>query len=223
MIQLHKKKANMIGHIDYLNLLPFYQFLKKNRIKFIKSYPAKINNLFLKKKIDAAFISSVHYKKNLCFDVGIATKKRVKSVVICKGNKEDNESHTSNILAKILNEKGEVVIGDKAFKKKDCKDLAYLWYKKYNLPFVFATFCANKNKKKYKKIINKFISSPPKIPYLTLKKYASNIGITTKEAKEYLKNNIHYKLTYKDKIALKRFLRKKDELRKMARKKSKLS
>ncbi|EDM23366.1 hypothetical protein [Caminibacter mediatlanticus] len=40
-----------IGHIDYLNLLPFYQFLKKKGIKVKKSFPAEVNKWFEKKKL----------------------------------------------------------------------------------------------------------------------------------------------------------------------------
>ena len=103
-------------------------------------------------------------KNKKCFDAGIIAKKEVLSVLVCKGeNKDDFESNTSNILAKILNQQGEIVIGDKALKRyynsNDCQDLAKLWYEKYHLPFVFARFCVNKNYKKYEKIINKFLNT----------------------------------------------------------------
>ena len=202
----------MLGHIDYLNLLPFYQFLKKKNIKIKKGVPSEINLLFEKRKIDAAFISSIKSKNKKCFDVGIMAKKKVKTVLVCKGEGIDSESATSNILAQVLNIKGRVVIGDKAFKEKNCIDLANEWYKRYNLPFVFARFCVNKYHKKYEKLINEFLNSHQKVPYLTLKKYAQKIGITTKEAKEYLENIIYYKMSWREKKALKLFLRKSDEL-----------
>ncbi|NPA11551.1 MAG: hypothetical protein GXO62_04840 [Epsilonproteobacteria bacterium] len=203
-----------IGHIDYLNLLPFYQFLKKNGIKVKSSYPAEINKWFEKGQIEAAFISSIKAKNRKCFPVGIASKKEVKSVLVCKGEGEDSESATSNILAKILNTKGRVVIGDKAFKEKGCKDLASLWYEKYRLPFVFAQFCVNSKSGKYERLIKKFIKTKQKIPYLTLKKYAQKLGIDYKQAKEYLESNIYYKLSWKEKKALKLFWRKAHELAK---------
>jgi len=202
----------MLGHIDYLNLLPFYQFLKKKNIKIKKSYPSKINEWFEKGKIDAAFISSIKGKNKKCFPVGIAAKKEVRSVLLCKGEGEDYESATSNVLAKILQKKGKVVIGDKALKEKNCEDLAKLWYEEYKLPFVFALFCVNKDYKKYEKLINEFLKHKQKIPYSTLKKYAQRIGITPKEAREYLDKIIYYRLGWREKKALKLFWRKAREL-----------
>jgi len=197
----------MVGHIDYLNLLAFYQFLKKKNIKIKKGVPREINLLFEKRKIDAAFISSIRSKNKKCFDIGIVAKKEVRSVLVCEGEGEDIESETSNKLAKILNIKGRVVIGDKAFKEKNCIDLANEWYKRYKLPFVFARFCVNRNYKKYEKLINEFLNSHQKVPYLTLKKYAQKIGITPKEAREYIEKVIYYKIGWKEKKALKLFLK----------------
>ncbi|MEO1923117.1 MAG: MqnA/MqnD/SBP family protein [Nautiliaceae bacterium] len=204
----------MLGHIDYLNLLPFYQFLKKKNIKIRKSYPSKINEWFETGKIDAAFISSIKAKNKKCFPVGIAAKKEVRSVLLCKGKGEDYESATSNVLAKILQKKGKVVIGDKALKEKNCEDLAKLWYEEYKLPFVFALFCVNKDYKKYEKLINEFLKHKQKIPYSILKKYAQRIGITPKEAREYLDKIIYYRLGWREKKALKLFWRKARELTK---------
>ncbi|GAB6074967.1 MqnA/MqnD/SBP family protein [Nautilia lithotrophica] len=198
----------LIGHIDYLNLLPFYQFLKKNGIKIKKSYPSKVNVWFEKGLIDAAFISSIKAKNRKCLNAGIAANKKVKTVLVCPGEGEDYESATSNVLAKILKTKGKVVIGDKAFKEKHCIDLAELWYEHYKLPFVFALFCTNKNHEKYKKLIHKFLNQKQKIPYSVLKKYAKKTGISTKEAKDYLDNIIYYKIGWKEKRALKKFWEK---------------
>ena len=197
----------MLGHIDYLNLLPFYQFLKKKNIKIKKGVPSEINKLFEKRKIDAAFISSIKSKNKKCFDIGIVANKEVKSVLLCPGSGEDKDSATSNILAKQLNLKGKVVIGDKAFKEKNCIDLANEWYKRYKLPFVFARFCVNKNQKKYEKLVKEFLKTKQKIPYLTLKKYADNIGVSYKEAKEYLDKIIYYKIGWREKKALNKFLK----------------
>ena len=198
----------MLGHIDYLNLLPFYQFLKKKHIKIKKGVPSEINLMFEKKQIDAAFISSVKSKNKKCFNAGIIAKKRVKTVLLCPGIGIDKESATSNVLAKKLKLKGKVVIGDKAFKEKNCIDLANEWYKKYKLPFVFARFCVNKNYKKYETLINEFLSKKQKIPFLTLKKYAKKLEISPKEAKEYLDEIIYYKMGWKEKKALKIFLKR---------------
>ncbi len=171
-----------------------------------KSYPKKINSLFKKKRVEAAFISSIRSKNRKCFDIGIIANKKVKSVLVCKGTGNDRESETSNRLAQILGIKGRVVIGDKALKEKNCIDLANEWYKKKGLPFVFARFCVNKNYKKYEKLINEFLRKKQKIPYSTLKKYAKSIGISTKEAEEYL-NLIYYKMNWREKKSLKIFLK----------------
>jgi len=206
MIKYYLKKANMlIGHIDYLNLLPFYQFLKKKGIKVKKSYPAEINEWFEKGIIDAASISSVKAKNKKCLNAGIAANKKVKTVLVCPGEGDDFESATSNVLAKVLKIKGRVVIGDKAFKENNCIDLAKVWHQKYKLPFVFALFCTNKNQKKYKKLINEFLIKKQKIPYSVIKKYAQKAGISTKEAKDYLDNIIYYKIGWREKKALKTF------------------
>jgi len=195
----------LIGHIDYLNLLPFYQFLKKKGIKVKKSYPSRINDWFEKGLIEAAFISSVKAKKKRCFEAGIVAEKRVKTVLVCPGEGDDYESATSNVLAKILNEKGRVVIGDKAFQETNCRDLAQIWYEKYSLPFVFAVFCCTKNADIYKKLIKEFLKTKPKIPYTTLKKYSEKAGITTSQARDYLQNVIYYNIGWKEKKALKKF------------------
>jgi len=208
----------LFGQIDYLNLLPFHIFMKKNYSYYTtkKSYPAKINKMFEKKIVDAAFISSIKSKNKLCLDAGIIANKKVLSVLICSGqNKEDNESNTSNILAKVLNKKGEIIIGDKALKKfyetNNCQDLATLWYRKYKLPFVFARFCINKNVIQYKKMITQFLAQKIYIPNYILNKYSKKTNISKKEIKNYLKL-ISYKISYKEKKSLKKFLKLSDKL-----------
>jgi chorismate dehydratase len=211
MLKFQKKAIMKIGHINYLNLLPFYQFLKKKNIPISKGVPSTINKLYKKRAIDAAFISSIKAKNEKCLNAGIVAKKRVKTVLLCPGEGMDAESETSNMLKNILNLKGKVVIGDKAFKQKNCIDLAEIWYTKYNLPFVFALFCANKNYKYYEKLLNEFLRKKQKVPYLTLKKYAKKLGISSKEAKDYLDNIIYYRLGWREKKALKLFWRKSNE------------
>ena len=203
----------MFGHIDYLNLLPFHIFMKKYYQNYTtkKSYPSKINEMFEKKIVDAAFISSIKSKQKLCLDAGIVANQKVLSVLVCEGtHKKDIESNTSNILAEILNQNGEILIGDKALKRyytnNNCKDLAELWYQKYKLPFVFARFCINKNKKQYQKMIKLFLSKKIYIPQYILKKYAKKTNLNTKQIQDYL-NLISYKLTYKEKKSLKKFLK----------------
>jgi len=200
----------IVGKIDYLNLLPFHIFIKRYNIKTKKGYPSYINRLFEKRLVEAGFISSIKSKNKKCFDAGIIANKKVMSVLVCEGKKkEDFESNTSNVLAKILNISGEVVIGDKAlkryFKNNNCKDLADVWHKKYKLPFVFARFCVNKNYKNYEKLINKFLNTKIFIPHSLIKKYAKKLDLSTKEVKEYL-NLIYYQINYKEKVAIKKFL-----------------
>jgi chorismate dehydratase len=203
----------VIGQIEYLNLLPFYIFIKRNKYKVIfkKGYPSQINNLFYQKKVDSAFISSIKSKNKTCLNAGIVANKKVLSVLVCENrNKLDIESDTSNILSKVLNIKGEVLIGDKALKRyftnNNCKDLASIWFEKYKLPFVFARFCINKNDKLYKKIITEFLKTKVKIPHYIIEKEAKRLGISNKDVINYLKL-IYYKIDYKEQKSLKLFLK----------------
>jgi len=210
----------ILGKIDYTNLAPFHVFLKryiqnpqtKASINYHKSYPAKINKLFKTRKVDAGFISSIEsfrgdFKR---FDAGIIAFKEVKSVLVKKGTiKSDKESASSNALAKILNIKGEVIIGDKALKLylsdyEKYQDLCTIWYEKEALPFVFARFCVNKHFGFYEKLIKNFLKQKIKIPQYILENYSKKSGISKKEISSYLKL-ISYKINYKEKKALKKF------------------
>ncbi len=210
----------LIGKIEYINLVPFDIFLKryikntqtKQSINYHKSYPAKINKLFKKRDIDAGFISSVEsfrgdFKR---FDVGIVANKEVRSVLVKKGEvKNDFESASSNILARVLGINGEVVIGDKALKEyiqnpNTYQDLCSLWYQKERVPFVFARFCVNRHIKFYKKLITIFVNTNIKIPQYILKKYSKDKNIPIKDIREYLKL-ISYKIDPKAKKGLKKF------------------
>ena len=211
----------IFGSISYLNLLPFQIFFKKNIknsqikqiVQYKKSVPSAINKKFKNRKIDAAFISSIKSKNKNCTNLGIVSYKEVYSVFVIEGReKKDIESDTSNALAKVLNLKGEVTIGDKALKlylkEKDLnyKDLSLEWYKKEGLPFVFARLCYNKHSKLIKPLAKKFALSKTKIPNYYLKKAAKEKGLSPKELKWYLQH-IYYNLNYKEKKALKTFLK----------------
>jgi len=193
----------------------------KKAIEYKKGVPTLINKEFHNRKVSAAFISSIKSNaKNIkTLPLGIIAKKQVKSVIVKEGKcKNDPASATSNILCKVLNIQGEVFIGDIALKKyiekpDDFVDLAERWYKKYNLPFVFAVLCTNKHHTIYKKLANKFKNKNIKIPNYILKDYAQKRGITTKEIKEYLKL-ISYNIDNKGKKALKLFLKKASKLQK---------
>lgn len=211
----------IFAKIDYINLLPFYIFIKKNLkssqvksiINYKKSYPSLINKQFKKRQIDAAFISSVASRHAKGLDIGIVAHKEVYSVLCLPGVYEsDKESSTSNILAQVLNIKGKILIGDKALKhyheseKKDFIDLAQAWNEKYNLPFVFARLCFNCNEKQLRDLSNKFVHHKVKIPQYILKKYSKRSGVSTKNILKYLEK-IEYKITEKEKKSLKIFLK----------------
>ena len=151
----------IFAKIDFINLLPFHIFIKKNIqssqqksiIEYKKSYPSYINNKFKKRKVDSAFISSIASRNEKFLDFGIVAKDRVLSVLLVPGvDEKDFQSQTSNALSKVLELEGKVIIGDKALKfyheNKNIEkiDLAQAWKDKYNLPFVFAVLCYNSNK-----------------------------------------------------------------------------
>ncbi len=213
----------IFAKIDFINLLPFYIFIKKNIqssqikqiISYKKSYPSAINKKFKHRQIDAAFISSVKSKRCNCLDLGIVAKKEVLSVLSIKGEfKIDTQSDTSNALAKVLKEDGQILIGDKALYhyhnhngiNDDFIDLAKAWNEKYNLPFVFARLCFNSHQKYLKELSNKFLKTNIKIPQYILKQYVEKSGISASNIKEYL-NKISYKISYKEKRSLKLFFK----------------
>lgn len=215
----------IFGKIEYLNLLPFHLFMKrftrgssqKMSMHFKKGVPADINQKFLTRRVDAAFISSIKARKFQNIGLGIIAKKEVLSVlvipdVVCKN---DKESATSNILAQILHIKGEVLIGDKALKYHlsgaEHIDLAKVWNETYDLPFVFALLCYHKEQKLYKRIKTNFLRSQVKIPQYILQEASLRTGIEKKEILRYLQY-ISYDLDAKAKRGLKKFYQKVDNL-----------
>lgn len=211
----------IFGKIDFINLLPFHIYIKKNIrstqmkaiIQYKKSYPSYINKKFKHKEVDAAFISSIASRNQKKLNLGIVAKKEVLSVLVLPGNnEEDYQSETSNALAKVLDLKGKVLIGDKALKyyhqnqNKDFIDLAKAWQDKYNLPFVFAVLCFNKHEYMLKNLIKGFDKRTIKIPQYILKQYAKQTNISTQNILEYLKY-IDYEIGIKEKKALKLFFK----------------
>ena len=208
----------IFGKIEYLNLLPFHVFMKRfsrsSQAKAIMNYkknvPAKINNTFHNRRVDAAFISSIAAQRYKNVNLGIIAKKEVQSVLVIpsRNNKNDIESASSNILAKILHQNGEVLIGDKALRyalaHDNYVDLAQLWHKKQNLPFVFALLCYHKDKKVYKSIEKVFLKKEQKIPMYLLKVAAKRTGVKPQDIKTYLQL-ISYRLDAKAKLGLKKF------------------
>ncbi len=211
----------VFGKIEYLNLLPFHVFMKRftkssgqsMSMHYKRGVPAQINEKFLARRVDAAFISSISAKNHKHVDLGIIAKKEVLSVLVVPDttSQADIESASSNILANILDIKGKVLIGDKALKhylqNEPFIDLAHEWNKRYNTPFVFALLCYHKDKKIYKSIQKNFLRQKIKIPSYILKQASKRTDIDTKNILEYLKY-ISYKLDTKAKKGLKTFYTK---------------
>ena len=211
----------IFAKIDFINLLPFHVYIKRqtksNQLKAIieyhQSYPSKINKKFKKRKVDAAFISSIASRGEKALPLGIVAKADVQSVLLIPGEyAKDYQSDTSNALAKVLGLQGQVLIGDKALKffhehpnKKEFLDLATCWQQKYHLPFVFALLCYNQHQNKLQRLTKNFNKRHIKIPQYILKQYEARSGITAQQITDYLKK-IDYTIGYKEKRALKRFL-----------------
>lgn len=205
----------VIGSIQYLNTLFFKYFLKK----YIKSsqvsmiilhktgVPSSINKNLKKRKLDIAFISSVESFKYKCLKIGIISKKKIYSVLVIKGeDEEDIESSTSNKLACILKLKGKVIIGDKALKYYlnggEGIDIGETWFLKTKLPCVFARVCFLHKKPIFKKIEKNFLNQKIKIPHYILKKESKLNSLSIKEIKWYL-SKIQFKIKYKEEKSLK--------------------
>ncbi len=208
----------VFGKIEYLNLLPFHLFMKRftrssqqsMSMDYYKDVPAKTNKKFLSRKVDAAFISSIRAKNQKYVNLGIIAKKEVLSVLVAPSetNTQDSESETSNLLAKILHVKGEVLIGDKALRyylqNKPHVDLAKLWHEKYKLPFVFALLCYHNDKALYKKIEKNFLKTKIKIPRYILREASMRTGVSQENILNYLKY-ISYNFDKKAKNGLEKF------------------
>lgn len=210
----------IFAKIDFINLLPFHIFIKKNiqssqlkaSIEYKKSYPSVITQKFKNRKVDSAFISSIASRNEKYLNFGIVAHDDVLSVLLIPGiEQSDYQSKTSNALAKVLDLKGKVIIGDKALnfyhenKNIEKIDLAKEWKNRYNLPFVFAVLCFNRNKKSLDKLTKNF-NKNQKIPQYILEQYSSRSGVSKKHILEYLKK-IDYNLGLKEKRALKLFLK----------------
>ena len=182
----------------------------KMSMEYKRGVPAKINRAFHTRRVDAAFISSISARNSTYVGLGIIAKKSVKSVLVIpdRTSKRDKESASSNVLASVLGLKGEILIGDKALRyalqNSNYIDLAELWHKRYNLPFVFALLCYHKDKKLYKKIEREFLKREVRIPQYILYEASKRTEIEKKEILEYLQL-ISYKLDTKARRGLKKF------------------
>lgn len=210
----------LFGSISYLNLLPFQVFLKRYissnatqmSFNYKRAVPVQINKALKRREVNAAFISSIESRKCKCTNLGIIADKKVYSVLLLKGqNESDPASATSNLLAKVLDLQGKVLIGDAALKHYldggEGIDLAEAWYEKTGLPFVFARLCYNKHGKEIQKIARTFAHTKVKIPQYILKKEAKKRGITAQQLTWYL-DHIYYEMDDKAKKSLKLFLKK---------------
>lgn len=216
----------VFGKIEYLNLLPFHVFMKRFTkdsssrmgMHYKKGVPAAINKKFASRRVDAAFISSIRARgyKNAGLGI-IAKRKEVRSVLVIPSAqmREDKESATSNLLAKVLGVKGEVLIGDKALRyylqSTEYTDLATLWHAKHNLPFVFALLCYHKDKALYEKIKKQFLAANVKIPRYILQEASKRTQIPPQEILDYLRY-ISYEVDKKALLGLKKFYKAVDNL-----------
>ncbi|MEN8147754.1 MAG: MqnA/MqnD/SBP family protein [Campylobacterota bacterium] len=209
----------LFGKIEYLNLLPFHLFMKRYSrstrhymsFRYKKGVPSKINTEYAARRVDAAFISSIKAQKESYVDLGIIAKKEVLSVLLLPSETdcEDRESASSNILAKVLGLKGEVLIGDKALRHylredEDAIDLAKAWHDRYNLPFVFALLCYHQHDTEIKKLARAFKKDHRKIPQYQLKNASKRTGISPKAIQHYL-TYISYELDNRAKAGLRKF------------------
>lgn len=208
----------IFGKIEYLNLLPFHIFMKrftkssseKMSMHYKRGVPSNINEKFMRRNVDAAFISSVNARNFQNVNLGIIAKKEVLSVLVIPNTNDakDAESATSNVLCKVLNTHGKVLIGDKALKYvldgNDYIDLAKMWNEKYNIPFVFAILCFHKDKHRYKQIQSQFLKQKIKIPQYILAQSSKRTEVKKKDILTYL-TYISYDLDAKAKLGLKKF------------------
>lgn len=215
----------VFGKIEYLNLLPFYVFMKRYAkstrhqmsLQYKKGVPSKINRDFSAHRVDAAFISSITARRCRAAPLGIIARKEVLSVLLIPGEKviEDSASATSNILAKVLGLRGEVIIGDNALRLylsgSEVDDLAKIWHERYGLPFVFALLCHHDHHQQMDGLSRTFLRGRHKIPQYLLQKASSQTGIAPKDILHYLEF-ISYEVDSKAKRGLKKFWRLSDTL-----------
>lgn len=208
-----------IGRIEYLNLLPFFVFLKRFPLTTASkqfalhhhSYPAKLNTDYLFRRIDSGFISSFAARKQRLSCAGIVGKGKVQSVLAIIGESgADYQSATSNALLQTLQINGRVLIGDRALvfylthDKSAFVDLAEAWFAKHRLPFVFGRFCYQTKSALHGKIARGFVQSRVKIPDYILSQAARDTKIEPKHIRAYLRQ-IFYKIGAKERKSIRVF------------------
>jgi chorismate dehydratase len=216
---LYRGTILIFGKIDFLNLLPFHVFIKRyarstrfhQSLHYHKGVPSVLNRDFAMRRIDAAFISSITAQDCHHYGVGIVAKREVLSVLsLPNADKDDSDSATSNLLARILNIHGEVLIGDKAlryyYSGGEHIDLGRIWYERTTLPFVFALLCTHNHGNELKRLSHAFVTKKVKIPYYILMEASRRSGLSPAQITHYLKF-ISYKVGVKEAKGYKRFVR----------------
>jgi chorismate dehydratase len=209
----------VFGKIDFLNLLPFHVFIKRyarstrfqQSLHYHKGVPSVLNRDFAMRRIDAAFISSITAQDCRHYGVGIVAKRDVLSVLsLPNADKDDSDSATSNLLARILDVHGEVLIGDKAlryyYSGGEHVDLGRIWHERTSLPFVFALLCTHNHGDELKRLSHAFVAKNVKIPYYILMEASRRSGLSPAQITHYLKF-ISYKVGVKETKGYKRFVR----------------
>ena len=208
----------IFGKIDFLNLPPFHVFIKRyarstqfqQSLHYHKGVPSALNREFAMRRIDAAFISSITAKNCHHFGVGIVAQREVLSVLsLPNADKDDSDSATSNLLARILDIHGEVLIGDKAlryyYSGGDHIDLGEIWHEQTGLPFVFALLCTHHHSNELRTLSRAFVSKKVKIPYYILMEASHRSGLSPEQIIHYLKF-ISYKVGVKEEKGYKKFV-----------------
>ncbi|ADR35027.1 protein of unknown function DUF178 [Sulfuricurvum kujiense DSM 16994] len=209
----------IFGKIDFLNLLPFHVFIKRyarttrfhQSLHYHKGVPSALNREFAMRRIDAAFISSITAKNCRHFGVGIVAHREVLSVISLPApDKADADSATSNLLSKILDINGEVLIGDKALRYYygggEYTDLGELWHERTGLPFVFALLCTHHHSDELRRLSRAFVSKKVKIPHYILMEASRRSGLSPEQITYYLKF-ISYKVGVKEERGYKKFVK----------------
>jgi chorismate dehydratase len=241
-----------IGAVSYLNTKPLLYGLKQSnlmqQIELIEDYPAKIAQLFLNNKIDAALvpvailpqINPYYFISNYC----IGANKNVASVCLFSNVSIENietvlldyQSKTSVALAKILFKElwkkkvqfidayenyiaeikgttAAIVIGDRALQLGNTMpfiyDLAAAWQQLTQMPFVFATWVANKPMSA--NFMAQF-DAAMQVGLNNIDAVVAENSIDYYDAKKYFTQNISYHFTQQKKEALQLFLQKLQEI-----------
>jgi chorismate dehydratase len=207
----------IFGKIDFLNLLPFHVFIKRyarstrfqQTLHYHKGVPSALNREFAMRRIDAAFVSSITAQNCRHFGVGIVAQREVLSVLLLpNADKDDSDSATSNLLARILDVHGEVLIGDKAlryyYSGGEHIDLGRIWHERTGLPFVFALLCTHNHTDELRRLSRAFTAQKVKIPHYILMEASLRSGLTPSQIIHYLKF-ISYKVGVKEERGYKKF------------------